>query len=173
MKNERIVTQLGLSIEDKRVFVDNDDYIDICLNSSLSVGVDKDCTSIVLATYYQTLVEFSLFPSLHLLCIIVPVYRRDENYSLNLELSEDGLNEFIQIHGELGKELVLHKDLKECQTEDILGIITNGMNSSNAVSKEMYIQNASRVMRLLLKSILEDYLMKNKGKTFTLNRKPL
>ena len=47
------------------------------------------------------------------------------------------------------------------------------MNSSNAVSKEMYIQNVSQVMRLLLNPILEDYLMKNKGKSFTLNRKPL
>ena len=54
-------------MEDKRVSFDNDNSIDICLNSSLSVGVDKDCTSIVLATYYQALVEFSLFPSLHLL----------------------------------------------------------------------------------------------------------
>ena len=53
------------------------------------------------------------------------------------------------------------------------GFITNGMNSSNAVSKEMYIQNVSQVMRLLLNPILEDYLMKNKGKSFTLNRKPL
>ena len=61
MNNRCMLEQLGYKLDDKRVKIDSDDYITAWIDDNISIGANRDCTSIVLGTYNETLLQIDLF----------------------------------------------------------------------------------------------------------------
>lgn len=174
MNNRCIVEQLGYNLNDKRVFIDCDDYIDVKLDDNLFVGANTDCTSIIVHTYNVTMLDIDLEDSNNII-LTIPIIRKGASnvtergiiqetydyYDVKIVLNENGIDEYIKEQYVTKKELLFHKDKNECTINDILDIITYAMVNDDNISNNSNMKKLLNIVVKAIKPMIEDYLKKN------------
>ena len=136
MNNRCILEQLGYKLDDKMVKIESDDYITAWIDDNISIGANRDCTSIVLGTYNESLLQIDLFllGRYAIVNITVPyttvggtdvtehgvVYPKNDYYESVISINPEGLDEYWKVKDSREMELINHKDMGEFLPSEIV-----------------------------------------------------
>ena len=174
MNNRCIIEQLGYKPSDKRVKIESDDYITAWIDENISVGANKDCTSIVLGSYNESLLQIDQYRlgGYAIVNITVPyttvggtdvteggiVCSKNDYYESIISLTPEGLDEYWKIKDAREMELILHKDMGEFLPSEIIDHIVTTIMCNEEPPKGVNMDDLSKMIERAIKPMIMMYL---------------
>ena len=155
-----IVEQLGYMLDDERVNVDENNYMEVKINDKLSVTADHDCNTIVVTLFNRSLLLVDL-ESREKINITIPVrHYNNDYYEMILDINQNGYHKF-RLNGNSEKlELLQHKKLEKCKTIDIIHNIRNVIEDNDYVKDlnfELIVNKMCRALYPIIDKRLKEY----------------
>lgn len=155
-----IVDQLGYTLDDERVNLSADNYVEIKIKDNLSVVADPHCCNIVVVLNKKSLLFVDLY-DYEKICITVPVRRKNkDDHEIIFDLNRNGLDEYFNVDREVDKIFCQHKKIEKCKTIDIIHNIRNAIEDNDYVKDlnfELIVNKMGRALYPIIDKRLKEY----------------
>lgn len=149
MDSNIIVEQLGYMLDDERVNVDENNYMEVKINDKLSVTADHDCNTVVV-TLFNRLLLFVDLESRETINIIIPVRRyNNDYYEMILDINQNGYHKFRLNANSEKSELLQHKKIEKCKTVDIIHTIRTILEENDILKDFNFEESINKICRAL------------------------
>ena len=174
LDNKCILSQLGYTEEDKEMAINKGDYLDIRLLDNLFVGVNSNCSSIVIHTFNRTLLDIDILESRLGVNITIPVlidggYDASRNhvcssYDLILHLKRNGsCDEYWRAQKTMEEELLVHTEYFDYKPKHVLKTILDTIKSNEKYIEGVDIDQIIELLGRALGPMLERYREEQHG----------
>lgn len=167
MKNRCILGQLGYQVNDQRVRIGSDDYLDADLDENLSVGANSDCSQIVVHTYNRDIVDIDMSDERIIITIPLSIdggyemKKEYDKYDSIIDLSQKGMEWRWRVRDSREEEQIKQLDPSACSVDAVLNCVITEIKYNEEVPEGVDLGQTADLMARAIRPMVADFISRS------------